>query len=74
MHLKVNLSPRQQKLRTGNAVTAETLHLIKKVPLTRRIMLSQVHAIYDPLGLLSLIMIKYKLVLLRIIEASLGKW
>ena len=39
--------------------------------LVRRLMLSQVYSIYDPLGLLSPITIKYKLILQRMVVEGL---
>ena len=63
MKLEVNLSMKVQKIRQGQAVMPVTMDLLEETTLTRRIMLSQVYAIYDPLGLLSPITIKYKLVL-----------
>ena len=70
MELEVNLSPKEQKQRTGEPVTVENLHLIHSVVLTRRIMLSQVHAIFDPAGLLAPVTIRYKLVLQKIAAAK----
>ena len=46
--------------------------LIRNAVLTRRELMSQIHGIYDPLGLLSPITIKFKLVLQKIVEAKLG--
>ena len=50
MHLGVNLSSRRQKIRLGEEVTLETISVIDEAPLTRRIVASQVHSIYDPMG------------------------
>ena len=72
MKMCVNLWPRKRGIRTGPDVTLETLHTIDESSLTRRIILSQVHGIYDPLGLLSPITIKYKLLLQKIVEAGLA--
>ena len=71
MKLKVNLSEKVQKIRQGQVVTPVTMELLEETVLTRRIMLSQVYAIYDPLGLLSPITIKYKLVLQRMVIKKL---
>ena len=38
--------------------------------LTRRVLMSQIHAIFDPLGLLSPITIKFKLVLQNLVQAK----
>ena len=71
MKLEVNLSEKVQKIRQGQAVTPVTIDLLDQTVLTRRIMLSQVYAIYDPLGLLSPITIKYKLVLQKMVIKKL---
>ena len=72
MKLKVNLSMKVQKIRQGKPVTPVTLDLLEETTLTRRIMLLQIYAIYDPLGLLSPITIKYKLVLQRMVIKKLA--
>ena len=41
--------------------------------LTWRELISQIHGIYDPLGLLSPITFKFKLVLQKLVEAKLGR-
>ena len=42
----------------------------KNAVLTRRVLMSQVHGIYDPLGLLSPITVKFKLVLQHLVQAE----
>ena len=71
MKLEVNLSEKVQKIRQGQAMMPVTMELLEETVLTRRIMLSQVYAIYNPLGLLSPITIKYKLVLQRMVIEKL---
>ena len=71
MKLEVNLSMKVQKIRQGQAVTPVTMELLEETTLTRRIMLSQVYTIYNPLGLLSPITIKYKIVLQRMVIEKL---
>ena len=72
MKLKVNLSVKVQKIRQGKPVTPVMIDLQEETTLTRRIMLSQIYAISDPLGLLSPITIKYKLVLQRMVIKKLA--
>ena len=60
MHMGVNLSAKKQKVRLGEEVTLDTLGDIDDVLLTRRVMVSQIYSLYDPLGLLLPITIKYK--------------
>ena len=71
MHLGVNLSTKKQKVRSGKELTLETIGIIDNVPLTRRIMASQIYALYDPLGLLSPITIRYKLLLQQLVQSGL---
>merc|ERR1712055_1132561 len=71
MKLEVNLSEKVQKIRQGQSVRPVTMELLDQTVLTRRIMISQVYTIYDPLGLLSAITIKYKLVLQRMVIEKL---
>ena len=67
LHLGVNLSVKRHGIRDGDKLTVDTVHLLDTAVLTRRIMLSQVYSIYDPLGLLSLLTICYKLLLQRLV-------
>ena len=62
-NLKVNLSEKKGKLRTEPDITPDTIHLIDETKMTRRVMVSQVYAVYDPLGLLSPITIRMKMLL-----------
>ena len=71
MHLGVNLSAKKQKVRLGEEVTLDTMGVIDNVPLTRRIMVSQIYSLYDPLGLLSPITIRYKLLLQQIVLSGI---
>ena len=71
LSMDVNLSQKKQGIRSGENLKPGDEHLIKDAELTRRILMSQIHGIYDPLGLLSPITIKYKLVLQKMVEAKL---
>ena len=71
MRFKVNILPKIQKVCTGPPVGKEEADDIRKLALSRRMMLSQVYSIYDPMGLLSPITIKYKMLLQKLVTASL---
>ena len=61
---KLNFSPRRRNVPTGpNMQYEEILSAGLPVPLTRRIVLGQVMAIYDPLGLLAPFVLQAKLLL-----------
>ena len=72
MHMGVNLSTKKQKVRLGEEITLDTLGVIDDVLLTRRIMVSQIYSLYDPLGLLSPITIKYKLLLQQLVQTGIA--
>ena len=63
MHPIINLSRKMQKIRTGPDISPETIDLINEAKLTKRILTSQIYGIYDPLGLLAPITIRYKMIL-----------
>ena len=71
MHMGVNLTNKKQGVRTGEEVTVDTLAQINDAQLTRCIMVSQVYSLYDPLGLLSPITLKYKLLLQKILQSGI---
>ena len=58
MHMGVNLSAKKQKVHLGEEITLDTMDVIDNVLLTRREMVSQIYSLFDPLGLLSPIIIK----------------
>ena len=45
----LNFSPKHRKLRTGPDLNLENVSM--KIPLTKRMILSQINGIYNPLGL-----------------------
>ena len=49
--VNINFSPKQRKVRTGPNVTLEQLSM-ENISLTKRMILSQINGVYDPLGLL----------------------
>ena len=59
----LNLSKKIKKIRDGPALGPDDLDQIDSAVLTLRIITSQVYGIYDPLVLLSLVTVKYKLLL-----------
>ena len=67
----MNLSTKKHGVQAGVELTVTTVHLLDTAVLTRRIMLSQVYSIYDPLGLLSPITIRYKLLLQKLVILDL---
>ena len=71
MHMGVNLSAKKQKVRLGDMITLDTLGAIDDVLLTWHVMVSQIYSLYDPLGLLSPITIKYKLLLQQIVQTGI---
>ena len=70
INMHVNLSARKQGVRLGQNLRPEEEDHIKNAVLTRRVLMSQVHGIYDPLGLLSPITVKFKLVLQHLVQAE----
>ena len=74
MHLGVNLSPKTRSgCRVGPELNSETVEQIDHAVLTRREVVSQIYSIFDPLGLLAPIVIKFKLLLQRLAAAG-GGW
>ena len=71
LSMDVNLSQKKQGIRSGESLNPRDEELIKDAVLTRRVLMSQIHGIYDPLGLLSPITIKFKLVLQKMVEAKM---
>ena len=71
LSMDVNLSPKKQGVRTEGSLGPEDEEKIKDAVLTRRQLMSQIHSIYDPLGLLSPITIKFKLVLQELVQAQM---
>ena len=71
LSMNVNLSNKKQGIRSGECLKPGDEQMIRDAELTRRILMSQIHGIYDPLGLLSPVTIKFKLVLQKMVEAKL---
>ena len=72
MYLRVNLSLKKANISLGSKLTADTMHQLDTTEMTRRLEVSQVNSIYGPLGLLTLITIRFKLILQRISSMELG--
>ena len=60
---KFNTSKKRKGIRTKPDLTIETLEIFKKLPLTRRILLSLTNSIHDPLGIALPITICLKLLM-----------
>ena len=71
-HLGVNLSSKRAKIRTGPELTVLNLEQIEQTPITRRLVVSQIYAVYDLLGLMSPITIKFKLLLQKMSSPEHG--
>ena len=72
MHLAVNMSHKKANVRLGPKLTPGELHHIAVIPLIKRIAVSQINAIYDPIGLLAPLTIRFKLTLQKMTSLSLG--
>ena len=72
MHLAVNVSLKKANVRLGPKINLDNLDQLSDIPLTKRIGISQINAIYDSLGLLAPLTIRYKLTLQKITSLSLG--
>ena len=69
-HMGVNLSAKVAKNRTGPGVGVGDLEQIEKVVVTRRVIVSQVYGVYDPLGLMAPITIKFRMLLQRVTKQN----
>ena len=71
LKMEVNLNPKKDKVHLGPALTEyNVVEELASVKITRRLMLSQIYAVYDPLGILVPLTIKLKLVLQELAEDS----
>ena len=71
LSMDVNLSAKKQGVRTGDSLKPGDEGEIREAVLTRRVLMSQVHAIFDPLRLLSPVTVKFKLVLQTLVQAKM---
>ena len=72
MHLAVFVSLKKANIRLGPEVNLETLDQLTNMQLTKRIGVSQINGIYDPLGLMAPLTILYKFILQKIACLSMG--
>ena len=72
LSMDVNLSPKKQGVRTEESLEPGDEDNIKDAVLTRRQLMSQIHSIYEPFGLLSPITTKFKLVLQEMVQTEMG--
>ena len=73
MHLGVNLSERKCGVRQGPELNLETIGQIDGAVMTRRVVVSQIYGIFDPLGLLTPLVLKFKLLLQKLSTREGGK-
>ena len=73
MHLGVNLHTKTQGGVRGPEVSSADLFKIDCTQMTRRLVLSCVYSVYDPLGLIAPLLIRYKLLLQRL-AVEPGGW
>ena len=71
-HLGVNLSAKKAKVRVGPELNLNTIHQLDQTVMTKRLLMSQVYTIYDPLGLMTPITIKFKMILQRLADPVIG--
>ena len=72
LHMGVNISPKKGGVRMGPELTEETLDQLDKLKMTRRVVVSQICGVFDPMGLLTPLTIKYRLLLQCLTDASAG--
>ena len=61
--LTVNLNEKRRGIRTGPDLTMETLHIVDGVNFTKRIILSMLNSFFDPTGMISAFLIKFKIMM-----------
>ena len=62
-HMGINLSQKKGKIRLGPELSLERIGEIDDTEMTRRLLVSQFYAIHDPMGMMSPVTTKYKLLL-----------
>ena len=62
-HVGVNLTNKRAKVRQGPELKREDVWQIDEMKITKRIVVAQIYGIYDPLGLMSPVTIKFKIIL-----------
>ena len=73
MHLGVNLSQKKCGVRQEPELTLETIGQIDSAVMTRRVIVSQIYGIFDPLGLLTPLVLKFKLLLQKLSTSGADK-
>ena len=68
--MPVNFSNKVNKIRQGPNLTLESIQTIREQNLTKRVLLSQVAGSYDPLGMISPLTIKLKILLQKVVETE----
>ena len=64
--VRINFSPKYRKQRTGPDLTIDNLHSDMPISLTKRMILSQINGIYDPIGLASPFTVKAKILMRKL--------
>ena len=62
-HMEINLSQKKGKTRLCPELSLKTISEIDDTKMTRRVLVSQFHTIHNPMGMMSPVTIKYKLLL-----------
>jgi hypothetical protein len=72
MHLSVNLTAKHASTGKGPDLTVTTIGELDDIVMTKRVVVSAVYSIYDPLGLIGPIVIKFKLLLQKLSGVDIG--
>ena len=72
-HFSVNVTPCVRKCQTGPELCKGTVGQLEELGMRRSVVISHIYSIYDPLGLMTPITIKHKLLLQKLSTAS-GDW
>ena len=70
--VRLNFSEKKRKVRIGEDMTVDSIKVEFPKVITRRILLSQVNGIYDPIGLASPFIVRAKLLLRDLTAAKVG--
>ena len=73
-HVGVNVSPRRCKFHIGPEVTPDTLHILDATKMTKRLALSALHSVYDPIGLVTPLTVRYKIMLRDLLQLKDVEW
>ena len=74
MKIKLNITPKRQGSRIGPDLTPDTMDQLNSTGITKRLAVSAVNSIYDPLGLLSPLTARYKVLLRELNKCGSLDW